>query len=101
MTRDSESFGSRALAGIPRILVPQVPILLAIMTLILVCLGSPTPSVAESTITCPPGTYDMLDWMTLDSNLRATYHMEGIDKQRRDQARPNAGLAVLHSQKQD
>src|SRR5438552_14092783 len=24
-----------------------------------------------------PGTYDMLDWMTLDSNLRTTYHMEG------------------------
>ena len=47
------------------------------MTHILVCLGSPTSSAAESTITCPPGTYDMLDWMTLDSDLRATYHMEG------------------------
>ena len=21
--------------------------------------------------------YDMLDWLTLDSNLRSTYHMEG------------------------
>ena len=24
---------------------------------------------AESTISCPSGTYDMLDWMTLDSDL--------------------------------
>jgi len=32
---------------------------------------------AESTIACPSGTYDMLDWLTLDSNLRSTYHMEG------------------------
>src|SRR6266567_2490039 len=77
MTRDSERFGFRALAGVARIFVPQSPILLVITILILVCLGSPTPSVAESTITCPPGTYDMLDWMTLDSNLRTTYHMEG------------------------
>ena len=26
---------------------------------------------------CPSGTYDMLDWMTFDSNLRGTYHMTG------------------------
>src|SRR6266404_6887042 len=77
MTRDSESFGFRALAGVARIFVPQSPILLVITILILVCLGSPTRAVAESTIACPPGTYDMLDWMTLDSNLRTTYHMEG------------------------
>ena len=32
---------------------------------------------AETTIPCPAGTYDMLDWMTLDSDLRATYHLEG------------------------
>ncbi|HEV2715015.1 MAG TPA: hypothetical protein VGU64_07085, partial [Terriglobales bacterium] len=32
---------------------------------------------AESTITCPSGTYDMLDWMTMDSDLRSQYHMEG------------------------
>jgi hypothetical protein len=32
---------------------------------------------AESTITCPAGMYDMLDWFTLDSNLRSTSHMEG------------------------
>src|SRR5205807_7652708 len=77
MTRDSESFGFRALAGVARIFVPQSPILLIITSLILVCLGSPARAVAESTIACPPGTYDMLDWMTLDSNLRTTYHMEG------------------------
>src|SRR5437879_10270604 len=77
MTRDSESFGFRALAGVARIFVPQSPILLIITSLILVCLGSPARAVAESTIACPPGTYDMLDWMTLDSNLRTTYHMAG------------------------
>ena len=31
------------------------------------------PASAESTIRCPRGTYDMLDSMNLDSNLR-TYH---------------------------
>jgi hypothetical protein len=32
---------------------------------------------AETTISCPAGTYDMLDWMTLDSDLRASHHMTG------------------------
>jgi hypothetical protein len=32
---------------------------------------------AESTMSCPSGTYDMLDWMTLDSSLRASNHMIG------------------------
>jgi hypothetical protein len=32
---------------------------------------------AESTMNCPSGTYDMLDWMTLDSSLRSTYHSAG------------------------
>ena len=32
---------------------------------------------AETTISCPSGSYDMLDWMTLDSNLRGKYHMKG------------------------
>src|SRR3954451_12364831 len=40
-------------------------------------LGNATPAVAESTISCPAGTYDMLDWMTLDSSLRSNYHLEG------------------------
>jgi hypothetical protein len=32
---------------------------------------------AESTISCPAGQYDMLDWMTLDSDLRAGKHLAG------------------------
>ena len=32
---------------------------------------------AEATVNCPSGTYDMLDWMTLDSNLRGRYHLAG------------------------
>jgi hypothetical protein len=31
---------------------------------------------AESTITCPSGYIDVVDWMTLDSDLRASKHME-------------------------
>src|SRR5215468_818076 len=38
---------------------------------------SPPRARAESTISCPAGTYDMLDWMTMDSDLRSTYHLEG------------------------
>jgi hypothetical protein len=49
------------------------------MCLGIICtLGSFTrTALAESTISCPSGTYDMLDWMTLDSNLRGTYHVAG------------------------
>ena len=36
-----------------------------------------TPAQAENTMACPAGTYDMLNWMTLDSGLRANYHMAG------------------------
>lgn len=32
---------------------------------------------AESTTTCAPGQYDMLDWLTLDSDLRGSYYMVG------------------------
>ncbi len=32
---------------------------------------------AQSTMSCPSGTYDMLDWMTLDSNLRSGMHLTG------------------------
>jgi len=35
------------------------------------------PAEAETTMACPDGTYDMLDWMTLDSNLRGSYHLTG------------------------
>jgi len=34
-------------------------------------------SYAETTISCPAGTYDMLDWMTMDSDLTATSHLTG------------------------
>ena len=37
----------------------------------------PAAASAESTISCPPGTIDMLDWMTLDSDLRFTHYMTG------------------------
>ena|SRR6266581_5406156 len=77
MTHDSESFSHSTLAGLARILAAQAPVSLMIATLVLLCLGYPTRSAAQSTIACPTGTYDMLDWMTLDSSLRSTYHLEG------------------------
>jgi len=36
-----------------------------------------TPALAEQTISCPAGEYDMLDWMTLDSDLRGSHFMTG------------------------
>ena len=35
------------------------------------------PMQAEKTMACPSGTYDMLDWMTLDPALSGTYHLSG------------------------
>jgi hypothetical protein len=32
---------------------------------------------AQSTTSCPAGTYDMLDWMTMDSGLRGSNHLAG------------------------
>ncbi len=72
---NSESFSQAAAVARNLPAQPRVPLIIA--TLILVCLGYPTRSAAQSTITCPSGTYDMLDWMTLDSSLRSTYHLEG------------------------
>lgn len=40
-------------------------------------LMSSLPLLAESTISCPAGTIDILDWMTLDADLRASKHMAG------------------------
>jgi hypothetical protein len=57
-------------AGYAALLLPLAALILAVLAL-------PTPAAAESTINCPAGTYDMLDWMTLDSDLRSTYHLEG------------------------
>ena len=53
-------------------------LLLAVLTAC--CLGAFTGTNlahAESTISCPSGTYDMLDWMTLDSDLRIKSHLTG------------------------
>ena len=38
---------------------------------------APVAAHAESTMSCPSGTYDMLDWMTLDSDLRGGQHLSG------------------------
>jgi hypothetical protein len=32
---------------------------------------------AQATTSCPSGTYDMLDWMTLDNNIASGSHMTG------------------------
>ena len=62
--------------------VNKIPALRAAFVLVsaawcIFALGNATPANAESTISCPAGTYDMLDWMTLDSSLRSNYHLEG------------------------
>src|SRR5262249_44124600 len=48
----------------------------AILCAMAVTIGS-AGAHAESTINCPAGTYDMLDWMTLDSDLRTHTHITG------------------------
>jgi hypothetical protein len=53
---------------------------LAFLNLLILCFCLLTPGTsaqAESTMNCPAGTYDMLDWMTLDSDLRAKYFLSG------------------------
>jgi hypothetical protein len=77
MTRYCETFSRSFVLGMRKVFGPQPAMFLLAATLMLVTLGSPRQSVAESTIPCPSGTYDMLDWMTLDSDLRSTYHLEG------------------------
>jgi hypothetical protein len=53
-------------------------VFVALVCLLTIAYFGPVPSAqAESTIACPSGTYDMLDWMTLDSNLRGSSHMAG------------------------
>src|SRR6266498_4935403 len=77
MTRNRASFSRRALALVDKVIAPHFPVMLLATAVIIVALGHPIRSAAEFTINCPLGTYDMLDWMTLDSDLRATYHLEG------------------------
>ena len=50
---------------------------IVVVTAFIVGILEAKPAFAEPTITCPAGTYDMLDWMTLDSDLRTTKHLEG------------------------
>ncbi|MBO0912479.1 MAG: hypothetical protein J2P13_11860 [Acidobacteria bacterium] len=53
------------------------PALVCLAVFIFIFLGLGRKAQAEATMNCPAGTYDMLDWMTLDSDLRATSHMQG------------------------
>ena len=53
------------------------PHIIVLLTVLITVFAAVRSARAESTITCPAGMYDMLDWLTLDSNLRATNHMEG------------------------
>ena len=53
--------------------------MLATATCLIAAFAAPHRAQAESTISCPPGTYDMLDWMTLDSDLRSTSHLQGTN----------------------
>jgi len=51
-----------------------------IFAAVLLCVLAALPAnqaQAETTISCPSGQYDMLDWMTLDSDLRGSNHMTG------------------------
>ncbi|MCU1269077.1 MAG: hypothetical protein JWN74_371 [Acidobacteriaceae bacterium] len=77
MTRYFENVSRSSVSSKAKAFGPQAPMFLLAATFLLVALGSPIRCVAESTIACPAGTYDMLDWMTLDSDLRSNYHMEG------------------------
>jgi hypothetical protein len=45
------------------------------------CIGLsfPVKTYAEQTISCPAGQYDMLDWLTLDSDLRDSNFLAGAD----------------------
>jgi hypothetical protein len=50
----------------------------AVVCLLLIgCFGLSANVQAETTMKCPTGTYDMLDWMTMDLSLRGVYHLAG------------------------
>lgn len=50
---------------------------LSLALLWIACVETPTQVQAETTMSCPAGQYDMLDWMTLDSDLRDSQHFSG------------------------
>lgn len=46
--------------------------------LVAICILFAAPQLrAETTKSCPSGQLDILDWFTLDADLRTSYHMEG------------------------
>ena len=47
------------------------PFIIAVAACLLALL-QPAQTRAEQTISCPPGQYDMLDWLTMDSDLRGS-----------------------------
>jgi hypothetical protein len=53
-----------------------IAVALAAVCLIVMSLVEPQ-MLAESTISCPAGQYDMLDWMTLDSDQRGSHFLQG------------------------
>ncbi len=50
---------------------------LLLLALILGFLINPIAALGEQTIACPPGQIDVLDWATLDADLRSSKHMAG------------------------
>src|SRR5213075_1096300 len=51
--------------------------LAAAMLLCAMLLATAPIAQAETTTICPSGTHDMLDWMTMDSDLRSSKHLTG------------------------
>ena len=57
--------------------MPERRFLLLIAAFVGVTLFACEGMQAQSTTSCPAGTYDMLDWMTMDSSLRSSNHLTG------------------------
>ncbi len=51
--------------------------ILALLVCLLLLYSGANLASAETTISCPAGTHDMLDWMTLDNDLRSSHHLAG------------------------
>src|SRR5213593_165345 len=51
--------------------------ILALLVCLLLLYSGANLASAETTISCPAGTHDMLDWMTLDNDLRSSHHLTG------------------------
>jgi hypothetical protein len=77
MTHNRKASFSRSLEVLIQAFRKTQLVALLTGTLLLMAFGNAPLANADTTITCPPGMYDMLDWMTMDSALRSTYHLEG------------------------